>query len=154
MYIFIFVNVLFENTYEIWFHTYSTQYPSDALLLWRIWNAQAGMYPSDACCWGASWNVQRGYVIPDSHFRSQVVYMRWAVPVWVSSLRDRRCAWPGGLPRTELLYIVDTFTQYVLYFDLYCYYIMFLLPKFIMLIKLVKLYYVCSLSWSLFTFKY
>ena len=97
---------------------------------------------------------KRGYVIPDSHFRSQVVYMRWAVPVWVSSLRDRRCAWPGGLPRTELLYIVDTFTQYVLYFDLYCYYIMFLLPKFIMLIKLVKLYYVCSLSWPLFTFKY
>ena len=137
MYIFIFVNVLFENTCEIRLMLHFTRIDTQATLV-----AEAHL----EC---AAW-VRNSH----SHFRSQVVYMRWAVPVWVSSLRDRRCAWPGGLPRTELLYIVDTFTQYVLYFDLYCYYIMFLLPKFIMLIKLVKLYYVCSLSWSLFTFKY
>merc|ERR1711888_116113 len=74
------VNVLFENTCEMRFPTYSSQYPSDALLLWRIGSAQAGMYPSDAWLFMRTWNGAAGVRIPDSYFRSQTGYMRWTVP--------------------------------------------------------------------------
>merc|ERR1711888_308638 len=91
------VNVLFENTCEMRFPTYSSQYPSDAQLLWRIGSAQAGMYPSDAWLFMRTWNGAAGVRIPDSYFRSQSVYMRWAVPdsgIPVQLGNSSRC---GGL---------------------------------------------------------
>merc|ERR1711888_581228 len=105
------VNVLFENTCEMRFPTYSSQYPSDAQLLWRIGSAQAGMYPSDAWLFMRTWNGAAGVRIPDSYFRSQTGYMRWAVPdsgIPFQLGNRSRCAWPGGLPHTVYLYIVDT----------------------------------------------
>ena len=74
------VIVLIENTCEMQFHTYSPR-PKRRQVVVAHWFC-AGGNSAQATPWllVRTWNRAAGVRIPDSYFRSQTGYNRWAFP--------------------------------------------------------------------------